>query len=143
MRYVNVHVVLLLRIWAGWLTVSTTFFSSISRVKRILIISRSLNLHDIFLHYFSSPWKGPTAVAPFGPLLVPELKRVVEEVQFEDIRDIALSALQALTRALGHADIETAMAEVMKAEAEAAEEEQRRIEEALEEARKLEEENRK
>lgn len=76
-------------------------------------------------------------------MLVPELKRVVEEVQFEDIRDIALSALQALTRALGHADIETAMAEVMKAEAEAAEEEQRRIEEALEEARKLEEENRK
>ncbi|KAL7535913.1 hypothetical protein ACHAXR_006808 [Thalassiosira sp. AJA248-18] len=85
----------------------------------------------------------PKAVAPFGPLLVPELKKVVENVQFEDIRDIALSALQALTRALGHADIETAMASIMRAEAERAEEEQRRIEEQLEEARKVEEEQRK
>jgi hypothetical protein len=84
----------------------------------------------------------PEAVAPFGPLLVPELKRVVENVQFEDIRDIALSALQALTRALGHADVESAMASIMRAEAEKAEEEQRRIAEVLEEARRAEEENR-
>mmetsp|Transcript_26960 Transcript_26960/g.45935 ORF Transcript_26960/g.45935 Transcript_26960/m.45935 type:complete len:596 (-) Transcript_26960:108-1895(-) len=82
----------------------------------------------------------PNAVAPFGPLLVPELKKVVENVQFEDIRDVALSALQALTRALGHADIESAMASIMRAEAERAEEEQRRIEEALEDERAAEEE---
>jgi len=85
----------------------------------------------------------PNAVAPFGPLLVPELKKVVENVQFEDIRDVALSALQALTRALGHSDIESAMAAVMAAEAERAAEEQRRIEEALEDERKREEESRK
>ena len=85
----------------------------------------------------------PNAVAPFGPLLVPELKKVVENVQFEDIRDVALSALQALTRALGHADIEDAMASIMRAEAERAEEEQKRIEEALEDERKAEEEQRK
>merc|ERR1719203_880265 len=82
----------------------------------------------------------PNAVKPFGPLLVPELKKVVENVQFEDIRDIALSALQALTRALGHSDVEAAMASIMRAEAERAEEEQRRIEE---ENRKREEEERK
>jgi len=81
----------------------------------------------------------PNAVAPFGPLLVPELKKVVENVQFEDIRDVALSALQALTKALGHADIESAMAAIMRAEAEKAQEEQKRIEEALEEERKVEE----
>lgn len=82
----------------------------------------------------------PNAVAPFGSLLVPELKKVVENVQFEDIRDVALSALQALTKALGHADIEEAMQSIMQAEAAKAAEEQRRIEEALEEARKIEEE---
>ena len=59
----------------------------------------------------------PNAVAPFGPLLVPELKKVVEQIQFEDIRDVALSALQALTQALGHADVESAMASIMRAEA--------------------------
>lgn len=84
----------------------------------------------------------PNAVAPFGPLLVPELKKVVENVQFEDIRDIALSALQALTRALGHSDIESAVASIMRAEAEKAEEEQRRIEESLKEMRIAEEEQR-
>ena len=67
----------------------------------------------------------PNAVAPFGPLLVPELKKVVENVQFEDIRDVALSALQALTRALGHADIEAAVSAIMREEAEKAEAEQR------------------
>jgi hypothetical protein len=85
----------------------------------------------------------PNAVAPFGPLLVPELKRVVENVQFEDIRDVALSALQALTRALGHADVEDAVKAIMQAEAEAAEAEQKRIEDALEDERRAEEEQRK
>jgi len=84
----------------------------------------------------------PNAVAPFGPLLVPELKKVVENVQFEDIRDVALSALQSLTRALGHSDIESAMASIMRAEAERVEQEQRRIEESLEEMRIAEEEQR-
>jgi molybdenum cofactor synthesis domain-containing protein len=84
----------------------------------------------------------PNAVAPFGPLLVPELKKVVENVQFEDIRDVALSALQALTRALGHADIEAAVSAIMREEAERAEAEQKRIEEALEEEKIREEEMR-
>jgi hypothetical protein len=82
----------------------------------------------------------PNAVAPFGPLLVPELKKVVENVQFEDIRDVALSALQALTRALGHADIEAAVSAIMREEAEKAEAEQKRIEAALEEEKVREEE---
>jgi len=43
----------------------------------------------------------PQAVAPFGHLLVPELKRVTENVQFEEIRDEALKALSSLTKALG------------------------------------------
>jgi len=81
----------------------------------------------------------PNAVAPFGPLLVPELKKVVENVQFEDIRDIALSSLQALTHALGHADIESAMASIMRAEAERVAAEQQHIEDALEEERLAEE----
>lgn len=85
----------------------------------------------------------PNAVKPFGPLLVPELKKVVENVQFEDIRDVALSALQALTRALGHADVEAAVASIMREEADRAEEEQRRIEEALEAERAVEEEHRR
>jgi hypothetical protein len=85
----------------------------------------------------------PTAVSPFGPLLVPELKKVVENVQFEDIRDVALSALQALTRALGHADIEAAVASIMREEAEKAEAEQSRLALALEEEKIREEESRK
>jgi len=43
----------------------------------------------------------PEDVAPFGPLLVPELKKVSENVQFEEIRDEALKALGNLTKALG------------------------------------------
>ena len=43
----------------------------------------------------------PEAVAPFGPLLVPELKKVATNVQFEEIRDEALKALANLTKALG------------------------------------------
>jgi hypothetical protein len=85
----------------------------------------------------------PNAVAPFGPLLVPELKKVVENVQFEDIRDVALSALQSLTKALGHSDVEDAMKSIMQAEAAQAEAEQKRIEDALEDERRAEEEQRK
>ena len=75
----------------------------------------------------------PDAVAPFGPLLVPELKKVAENVAFEDIRDVALSALKALTKALGHSSVDAAVAAVMAEEAKAAEEEQQRIERAREE----------
>lgn len=75
----------------------------------------------------------PTAVAPFGPLLVPELKKVVENVSFEEIRDAALAALKALTKALGHGDnIEDALRAVMADEMKRVEEEQRRIKEERE-----------
>jgi len=43
----------------------------------------------------------PEDVAPFEPLLVPELKKVATSVQFEEIRDEALKALASLTKALG------------------------------------------
>jgi len=43
----------------------------------------------------------PQAVAPFGSLLVPELQKVANNVQFEEIRDEALKALANLTKALG------------------------------------------
>ena len=92
----------------------------------------------------------PDAVAPFGPLLVPELKKVVENVQFEEIRDKAMAALQALTKALGHADIDSAIAALMKMESQRIEAEQARIEEERrlemereEQMQKKEEEERK
>lgn len=92
----------------------------------------------------------PDAVAPFGPLLVPELNKVAENVQFEEIRDCALAALNALTKALGHADIDSAMTSIMKEESERIAAEQKRIEDerAAEQAReeelaKKEEEERK
>mmetsp|Transcript_13796 Transcript_13796/g.20341 ORF Transcript_13796/g.20341 Transcript_13796/m.20341 type:complete len:590 (+) Transcript_13796:270-2039(+) len=47
--------------------------------------------------------ENPEAVAPFGPLLLPELQKVSQNVQFEEIRDAALSALENLTKALGDA----------------------------------------
>jgi len=82
----------------------------------------------------------PEAVAPFGPLLVPELKQVAENVQFEEIRDAALKALAALTKALGHSSIETALSAIMKEENERIEAEQKRIEdEGAAEARREEE----
>lgn len=43
----------------------------------------------------------PESVAPFGSLLVPELQKVCENVQFQEIRDEALKALANLTKALG------------------------------------------
>jgi elongation factor 3 len=45
----------------------------------------------------------PEAIAPFGSLLVPELKKVANNVQFTEIRDEALKALASLTKALGEA----------------------------------------
>lgn len=129
---------------------STTFVASVdASTLSILcpILSRGLKEKNairkrsccVVIENMSRLVDSPNAVKPFGPLLVPELKRVVENVQFEEIREIALSALQSLTKALGHADIEQAMASIMKAEAERAEEEQRRIEESLQEERKREE----
>lgn len=82
----------------------------------------------------------PTAVAPFGPLLVPELKKVAENVQFEEIRDAALKALNALTRALGHEDIESAISSIMQEENARIEAEQRRIEDERAAEAKREEE---
>jgi hypothetical protein len=92
----------------------------------------------------------PEAVAPFGPLLVPDLKKVAENVQFEEIRDAALAALGALTKSLGHTDIDSAISSIMKDENDRIETERTRIEDerAAEEAReeelqKKEEEERK
>ena len=70
----------------------------------------------------------PEAVAPFGPLLVPELQKVAQNVQFEEIRDAALAALGALTKALGHSSIDNAISSIMKEESERIEAEQKRIE---------------
>lgn len=84
----------------------------------------------------------PSSAAPFGPLLVPELKKVAENVAFEDIRDAALAALKALTKALGHASVDDAVSAVMADESARVEEEQRRIEEEREAERRKEEENR-
>lgn len=71
----------------------------------------------------------PEAVKPFGPLLVPELKKVAENVQFEEIRDAALAGLSALTKALGHSSIDDAVSYMMKAENDRIATEQQRIEE--------------
>lgn len=82
----------------------------------------------------------PNAVAPFGPLLVPELKKVAENVSFDEIRDVALAALKALTKALGHSSVDDAVAAVMAKEAAAAEEEQNRIAAAKEDEERRERE---
>merc|ERR1719330_1722172 len=84
----------------------------------------------------------PEAVAPFGPLLVPELKKVAENVQFEEIRDAALKALGALTKALGHSSIDSAVSAIMKEESERIEAEQKRIEDERAAEAKREEERR-
>lgn len=94
----------------------------------------------------------PDDVAPFGPLLVPELKKVSENVQFEEIRDEALKALKNLTKALGDAFIESETPDAVSIAEENArvEAEQKRIEEERlaelqreEETRLREEEERK
>ena len=72
----------------------------------------------------------PEAVAPFGSLLVPELQKVCQNVQFQEIRDEALKALQNLTKALGDsyklADDETAV-DAMEQERQRVEAEQERL----------------
>jgi hypothetical protein len=91
--------------------------------------------------------ESPEDVAPFGPLLVPELLKVSENVQFEEIRDAALEALNNLTKALGAAyDAESAKKkDAMDAENARVEAEQKRIEEeriaeeAKEEERRIKE----
>jgi hypothetical protein len=88
----------------------------------------------------------PEAVAPFGPLLVPELQKVVTNVAFEELRDNALSALNNLTKALGDAATEKANKDAIDEENKRVEAEQQRIdderkaEEAKERARVAKEE---
>lgn len=86
----------------------------------------------------------PEAVAPFGPLLVPDLKKVAENVQFEEIRDTALAALRTLTKALGHASIDDAISTIMEEESKRVAEEQVRIQEERDaEAKRIEEQEKK
>merc|ERR1712127_98405 len=123
---------------------STTFVASVdASTLSILCPILSRGLKDkmainkrsccIVIENMSRLVETPQAVAPFGPLLVPELKKVAENVQFEEIRDAALAALQTLTKALGHSDIETAISSVMAEEAKRVAEEQSRIENEREE----------
>lgn len=132
---------------------ATTFVATVdASTLSILcpILSRGLKeknaLHQrkccVVIENMSRLVDSPEAVAPFGPLLVPELKKVAENVQFSDIRDAALAALNALTKALGHADIESAVKTIMQAEAEAAEAEQKRIQAERDAEKAKEEENR-
>jgi len=139
----------------------TTFVASVdASTLSILcpVLSRGLKeklaIHkracSIVIENMSRLVETPEAVAPFGPLLVPDLKKVSENVQFEEIRDAALAALKTLTKALGHASPEEAFASMMEEETKRVEEEERRIAEereaeaAREEAmRKKEEEERR
>jgi hypothetical protein len=116
----------------------TTFVSTVDASTLALlcpVLSRGLKekmaLHKratcLVISNMSRLVETPEAVAPFGPLLVPELKKVAENVQFEEIRDAALKALQTLTKALGHASIEEAVSSVMAVEQQKVEEEQQRI----------------
>ncbi|GMH85824.1 hypothetical protein TrST_g11613 [Triparma strigata] len=98
-------------------------------------LKEKLTLHkrmaSIVIDNMSKLVDSPTAVAPFGPLLVPDLKRVCENVQFEEIRDVAMKALKTLTKALGHSSVEEATeryAQEMLEEQRRIEEEQKRIE---------------
>uniref|UniRef100_A0A7S1VSC1 TOG domain-containing protein n=1 Tax=Grammatophora oceanica TaxID=210454 RepID=A0A7S1VSC1_9STRA len=85
--------------------------------------------------------ESPSAVAPFGPLLVPELKKVSENVQFEEIRDAALLALNNLTKALGSMYKDDAdKKKKVDEENERVKAEQKRIEEEREAEAKKEEE---
>ena len=94
-------------------------------------LTQHKRMASIVIDNMSKLVDSPTAVAPFGPLLVPDLKKVCENVQFEDIRDVAMKALKTLTKALGHSSVEEATAkyaEEMLAEQRRIEEEQKRIE---------------
>lgn len=88
--------------------------------------------------------ENPASVAPFGPLLLPELQKMVTNVAFEELRDNALSALNALTKALGEAEtaanakkMEEANAKIKLEQDRIAEE--RKVEEEKEKARELKE----
>eukprot|EP00529_Nitzschia_sp_RCC80_P011590 CAMPEP_0113500232 /NCGR_PEP_ID=MMETSP0014_2-20120614/32197_1 /TAXON_ID=2857 /ORGANISM="Nitzschia sp." /LENGTH=623 /DNA_ID=CAMNT_0000394511 /DNA_START=175 /DNA_END=2046 /DNA_ORIENTATION=+ /assembly_acc=CAM_ASM_000159 len=97
----------------------------------------------------------PEDVAPFGGLLVPELKKVANSVQFEEIRDEALKALASLTKALGAAystegeEKDESAADKMASEQKNIEAEQKKIEaeraeqQRKEEAMRLKEEEEK
>mmetsp|Transcript_28608 Transcript_28608/g.42082 ORF Transcript_28608/g.42082 Transcript_28608/m.42082 type:complete len:562 (-) Transcript_28608:211-1896(-) len=133
---------------------ATTFVSAVdASTLSILcpVLSRGLKeklaIHkracSIVIENMSRLVDSPQAVAPFGPLLVPELKKVSENVQFEEIRDAALAALKTLTKALGHASVEAAYASMMAEETARVEEEERRIAEERAEELKREEEIKK
>ena len=132
----------------------TTFVASVdASTLSILcpVLSRGLKeklaIHkrasSIVIENMSRLVDSPKAVAPFGPLLVPDLKKVSENVQFEEIRDAALAALKTLTKALGHSSVEDAFASIMVEESKRAEEEEKRIAEEREAERIREEEMRK
>jgi len=129
---------------------ATTFVATVdASTLSILcpILSRGLKdrlaLHKrsccIVIENMSRLVETPQAVAPFGPLLVPELQRVAENVQFEEIRDAALAALGALTRALGHSSVDEALNAIMREEHERVEAERMRIEKEREDERIQEE----
>uniref|UniRef100_A0A7S1GLC0 TOG domain-containing protein n=1 Tax=Cyclophora tenuis TaxID=216820 RepID=A0A7S1GLC0_CYCTE len=91
---------------------STTFVAAVDAPTLAILcpvlaraLKEKLALHKraacIVIKNMSRLVESPTAVAPFGPLLVPELKKVANNVQFEEIRDEALKALSNLTKALG------------------------------------------
>ena len=91
----------------------------------------------------------PEAIAPFGNLLLPELQKVANNVQFEEIRDEALKALAALTKALGDSYSANGGSEDKRNKDDMAHEqeritaEQERIEKEKQEALKREEEIKK
>jgi len=91
---------------------STTFVVTVDAPTLSIIcpvLSRALKeklaIHKraacIVINNMSKLVGSPDDVEPFGPLLVPELKKVAKSVQFEEIRDEALKALSSLTKALG------------------------------------------
>merc|ERR1719253_1511719 len=93
---------------------STTFIVTVDAPTLSIlcpVLARSLKeklaIHKrsacIVINNMSKLVGSPDDVAPFGPLLVPELKKVATNVQFEEIRDEALKALNSLTKALGDA----------------------------------------
>lgn len=55
----------------------------------------------LVVHNMSKLVETPAAIAPFKSLLIPELQRVIQNVQFVEIREEALKALAGLTKALG------------------------------------------
>jgi elongation factor 3 len=110
----------------------TTFIASVdSSTLSILcpVLSRALKekltntkrMASIVIHNMSKLVDSPTAVAPFGPLLVPDLQTVVANVQFKDIREFAMDALKSLTKALGHSSVDECTAQYVGASERASE----------------------